>query len=390
MTSDASVGSGGGEPVRKAAAAWLRELEDQRMRRSLSPVPDGVVNLCSNDYLGLVVDQAWQEELRSNLAEPAGAGASRLLGGEHRIYAELEGAFSQFKGTEASLFFSSGYLANEAVVQTLARLDVHFFSDRFNHASIIDGCRLARLDRHRLTVVPHRDIDAFVDALKHSRASRRVILTESIFSMDGDAADLRRLSDVAREYDALLVVDEAHAIGVFGRSGRGWIDEQGLSAQQIVTVNPLGKAWGLQGAIVSGPQWFREALINAARPFIYTTGPSPWLAGAALWTLKRMPEWDDRRWRVRTLATRLRESLRRGNWDVDEGDCPTVPIIVGSAAAALDLSQHLLEAGFFCRAIRPPTVPEGTCRVRISLTAAVTDAQLERLVDAILVWRSRT
>ncbi len=390
MTSDASVGSDGGEPVRRAAAAWLQELEDQRMRRSLSPVPDGVLNLCSNDYLGLVADQAWQEELRSSLVEPAGAGASRLLGGEHHIYAELEEAFSQFKGTEASLFFSSGYLANAAVVQTLARLDVHFFSDRLNHASIIDGCRLARLDRDRLTVVPHRDIDAFVDALKDSRASRRVILTESIFSMDGDAADLRKLCDVAGEYEALLVVDEAHAIGVFGRGGRGWLDEQGLPAGEIVTVNPLGKAWGLQGATVSGPRWFREALINAARPFIYTTGPSPWLAGAALLTLRRMPHWDDRRRRVRELAGRLRESLRCGNGDVGGGDSPIIPIIVGSAAAALDLSRHLLEAGFFCRAVRPPTVPEGTCRVRISLTAAVTDDQLECLVDAIRGWRPRT
>ena len=390
MTSSTHGRSGRlGEPLRKAAAAWLRELADQQMRRTLSPVPEGALNLCSNDYLGLVADEAWQEELRREVVERAGAGASRLLGGENRIYAEWEEGFSRFRGTEASLFFSSGYMANEAVVQTLARLDAHFFSDRLNHASLIDGCRMARLDRRHLTVFPHSDVDALARALKSSRPRRGVILTESIFSMDGDAADLRGLYEVASEHEALLVVDEAHAIGVFGRDGRGWMDELGLPASEVVTVNPLGKAWGVQGAIVSGPRWFREALINAARPFVYTTGPSPWLARAAWYTLQHMPRWVERRRRVRELAIRFRESLRDMNWEVGEGVSPIVPIVVGSASAALDLSQHLLDAGFFCRAIRPPTVPEGTCRVRISLTAAVTDAQVERLIESVRGWRPR-
>lgn len=379
----------GSGPLARAAQKRLADLRARCMLRTLTPVPAGAVNLCSNDYLGLLSDAAWQAELRRTIGRNAGAGASRLLGGEDPVFAELESAFSQFKDAPASLLFASGYAANESVVQALAGLDAHFFSDQLNHASIIDGCRLARLGRDRVHVFAHADLDQLRRQLNECPVPTKVIITESVFSMDGDWADLPALYELAQSHQALLVIDEAHAMGVWGRAGRGWIDHAGLSAAGVVSVNPLGKAWGLQGAIVSGPEWFRQLLINEARPFIYTTGCSPWLADAALQTLKRMPNWETRRCRVRELAEQLRRGLCEAGFATDINDSPIVPVIVGAATAALDLSRYLLERGFFCRPVRPPTVPEGTCRVRLSLTAAIRDEQLDRLLSAIVVWGGR-
>ncbi len=376
------------DPFRKRAEQLLGDIRQRRQERTLAPPPPGTVNLCSNDYLGLLSDQQWQSNLRSRLSRRAGAGASRLLAGELPIFAELEEAFSRFKGAESSLLFATGYAANEALVRTLARLEAHFFSDELNHASLIDGCRLARLSETNLTIYPHGDIAQLRTALESTPQPRKVILTESVFSMDGDTVDLAALHALARQHEALLVVDEAHAIGVFGSSGRGRIDDAGLEPADIVSVNTLGKAFALQGAIVSGPRWLRELLINTARPFIYSTGPSPWVAEAALYTLGELPNWDDRRDRVLQLADRVRCALRGAGFATGNSCSPIIPFIVGAADQALELADQLLQAGCYCRAIRPPTVPPGTCRIRLSLTAAVTDEQIDRLIETLAGWRS--
>ena len=377
---------GGWDDIRCRATQILEDLHARDEHRSLEPAPNDLINLCSNDYLGLTRHTEWQSYLRRQIKGKMGAGASRLLGGDAAIFSQVETEFSQFKSAESSLFFGSGYAANESVIQTLARLEPHFFSDAWNHASIIDGFRVARIPESQRTVFRHADFEQLESRLSASESPINVIITESLFSMDGDTADLHRFLELARQYRAILVVDEAHALGVLGCDGRGAIDAAGLDHHEIISVNTLGKALGAQGAFVAGPSWFREMLINFARPFIFSTAPSPWLAEAIGLVLQQLPKLERRRERLRSMASLVLQQLQAAGLDTGESNSHIIPVIVGAASEALHLAQHLKGAGFFIRAIRPPTVAPHSSRIRISLTADLQQSDARRLVEAICQW----
>ena len=336
--------------------------------------------LCSNNYLGLANHPA----LAAAAAEAArrygvGAGASRLISGSLAIHRDLEARLARFKHTEAAVLFPTGYHANLGAITALVGKDDAVFSDRLNHASIIDGCRLSGAAVH---VYPHADVDALAALLRRHPARRRLVVTDSVFSMDGDHAPLGAIAAVAAEHGALLMVDEAHATGVEGPTGAGLVEALGLGAAIDVQMGTLGKALGAAGAFVAGSARLVDLLVNRARSLIYTTAlPPPVVAAvdAALDVVAREPE---RRARLASLANRLRERLRTVGFTVPDGSGPIIPVIAGTSERALAWSRGLLEHGVFVQAIRPPTVPPGTARLRVTLMATHTDEDVEHAVAA--------
>lgn len=361
----------------------LRELSPQTPEIS-SPLVAGHLDLTHNDYLGLRVNPTFHRRAVDAVSFlPPGAGASRLLGGEHPIFSQLESAFSEFIGTEASLFFNSGFAANEAVATCLAMEGIEFFSDELNHASIIDGLRLARISKHQRHIYPHLDITALESMLNHSRADVNIIYTESVFSMDGDVAPLDQLYDLCQIYRGVLVVDEAHAIGIAGRNGRGLVDKLLPPNSQLICIHTCGKALGVQGAFVSGPVWFRELLINKARSFIYSTAPSPWSAAAVLESLSMVRLMESERAHLKQIAADLRENLRASGINIGGSVTQIIPVIIGSELSALNLQVSLVSQGILTKAIRPPTVPEGSCRIRLSLNSMLTREHIDFVVTTL-------
>lgn len=354
------------------AHGQLRTLRANHYRQS------GVIDLSHNDYLGLRSDQEWQTKVWQGCRElPVGSGGSRLLGGEFTIFQNLEIQFAQFKGAEGALFFPSGYAANISCLAALAvqLADTHFFSDQLNHASIIDGFRLAKIGREKRTIYRHLDLTDLERGLQASRAKINVIVTESLFSMDGDICDLKRLLDLAREYRGILLIDEAHAVGVRGEEGAGLIAEKKLHHADFISVNTCGKALGVAGAFVCGPAWFVRYLINMARHFIYTTAPSPWLALALQKSIDHVKMLTGRRQTLADYASRLRKELglkMGATWS------HIVPLIAADSRQALRWSDFLATQGIIVRAIRPPTVP--TARLRLSLHAGLQPHELEKLL----------
>jgi len=332
-----------------------RELRTIESAQGPKVTLDGreVLLLCSNDYLGLAGDQRVRDAAAETAARwGAGAGASPLVSGHMGIHAELEARLAELKGTEACVLFGSGFLANTGVIAALAT-DGVVASDELNHASIVDGCRLARA---RTLVYPHGEIPQGAD----------VIVTDAVFSMDGDVAPLEALVETG----ARVIVDEAHATGVIGPQGRGLVHELGLS-REVITVGTLGKALGSYGAFVCCDARTADHLINRARTLIYSTALPPPSIGAALRALELMDA---------TLVGRLHENARvlRRALGVEVSGMPIVPLVYGEPEAALARSRHALEHGIFAQAIRPPTVPEGTSRLRLVATAAHDPADLER------------
>ncbi len=311
--------------------------------------------------------------------EVTGAGASRLVAGEHLAHGEAEREIAAWLRCPASLLFSSGYAANLGAIAALAHRDDVIVSDALNHASIIDGSRLSGA---RVVVVPHRDIAAVERALvEASRARARWVVTESYFSMDGDIPDLRSLRTLCDAHDAALYVDEAHAVGVFGPEGRGLCAEVGVVPD--VLVGTFGKALGLQGAFVAGSEILRSYLWNRARSFVFSTGISPALSSRIRANVRRVIADDPARQRVHRVASRLREALRSAGVTVpSDARGPVLPWLVGAPSAALALSTQLREHGILVQAIRPPTVPPNTARLRITATASLTELDVERSVAA--------
>lgn len=337
------------------------------------------IDLGSNDYLGY----ALTGRLRSAAIEAAGrswagASASRLISGQHSEHDALERAVADWLRVPAALTFSSGWAANVGTLSALVRPDDLVVSDAWNHASLIDGCRLSRA---RVQVVAHLDVDAVRGALRAApRVGRRWVVTESYFSMDGDVADLAALRDVCDEYDAALYVDEAHAVGAVGPEGRGL-----AAAAEVVPdvlVGTFGKAFGAQGAFVAGSAPLREYLWNRARSFVFSTGASPLSAAIAQAALSMVRADDASRARLATVAARLRAALP-GVASVGRSVGAIIPVVVGEPAAALGLSNALGVRGIDVRAIRPPTVPVGTSRLRIAASAGYDDAALERIEQAL-------
>lgn len=344
-----------------------------------------LVNFASNDYLNLAADpRLARASARAARRYGCGAGASSLVSGYLPHLRSLERALANWEGTESALVFASGYVANLALITALANQDDVIFSDELNHASLIDGCRLSRASTH---VYPHRDVNHLADLLKKEggKGRHRFIVTDTVFSMEGDLAPLTDLLDLAERNDCLVIIDEAHATGVLGEEGQGLCSPTLVQAapDRIVKVGTLSKALGCQGGFVCGPKVLIQYLINFARPYIYSTALAPPLAAAARRAVTLMRKEPDRRRRLLNLADHLRQRLRETSWTVGDSHCQIVPIILGASIRAMKLSARLQKEGFLAPAIRPPSVPEGTARVRISLTAGHTKEDVDRLVDSL-------
>ena len=326
-----------------------------------------VLLLCSNNYLGLA-DHPRVRQAAAEAAERfgAGAGASRLISGSMSLHRELEGRLAAFEGSEAALLFGSGYLANTGVVAALAGRDEVVFSDELNHASIIDGCRLSRAETF---VYRHRDTDHLEWGLRRAGGRARLIVTDGVFSMDGDVAPLGELVALARLHQCMLVVDEAHGTGALGPGGRGAVAAAGLSGEVDVIVGTLGKALGGYGAYVCASRQIVELLVNTARPFIFSTAPPPPSVGAALAALSVLIARPGLVEQLRRNAATLREALATQGLATNGSRTQIVPVMVGDARRAVTLCERSLEGRVFAQAIRPPTVPKGSSRLRLTVMA---------------------
>jgi 8-amino-7-oxononanoate synthase len=339
----------------------------------------GPIDACSNDYLGYANGLVSRE---TSLGETSiGAGSSRLIHGTRPAHQTLESSLSKWVDQPAALLFASGYAANLGVIGALAQSGDLIVSDSLNHASIIDGCRLSRAE---VAVYRHADIGAVHDILRRESASRRCwVVTESYFSMDGDSPDLRTLRSLCDEHRAALVVDEAHALGVFGPNGAGLCRQHGF--QPDVLVGTFGKALGAQGAFMASSAVVRNWLWNRARSFVYSTALSPLLAAAVLRNLARAQQDEPGRVRLRNVSAELRHLLAGAGIKVMESSYgPIIPIMLGSPERALSATNHLISQGILVQAIRPPTVPPDSCRIRVTVNSTFSDEQVQRLAQSII------
>ncbi len=371
--------------IQDELAARLRELDSRSLRRTLTS-PAGR-DFSSNDYLGLASDPLIAERVRAALGAPAGAPSSRLLRGNTAEHVQLESRLAEFKGTEAALLFPSGYQANLAVISALVTPRDRVITDRLNHASIIDALKLAR---PRKVIVPHLDVTAIEGALMEPHANGRTFLiTESLFSMDGDIAPLDRYADLAETYDASLIVDDAHATGLYGKRGSGLAEHFAIERRALAIMSTFGKALGLHGAFVAGSRVFIDFLVNKARPFVFSTAPAPILVAAWEGSLDALAAGGDTKRRtVMSRADQLRARLREAGLDVGGSVGPIVPVILGESETALAVAADVQKAGFDVRAIRPPTVDPGTARLRISIHADHSESEIETLAKAVITATS--
>ncbi|WP_207004401.1 8-amino-7-oxononanoate synthase [Trinickia mobilis] len=367
-----------------------------RRRRRIAETPCGahmnvdgrdIVGFASNDYLGLAGHPALAAALAEGAARyGAGSGGSHLLGGHSRAHVQLEDDLAEFAGGFADaprgLSFSTGYMANLATLTALAGRGTTLFSDALNHASLIDGARLSRAD---VQIYPHNDAEALAAMLEASGAGVKVIVTDTVFSMDGDVAPLAALLALAERHGAWLVVDDAHGFGVLGPQGRGALSAAALRSPHLVYICTLGKAAGVAGACVIAHETVIEWLLQRARPYIFTTASPPAVAHAVSASIKIIAgeEGDARRAHLATLIERTRAMLKATRWQPVDSHTAVQPLIIGSNEAALAVAARLDEAGLWVPAIRPPTVPAGTSRLRVSLSAAHSHDDLARLETAL-------
>jgi 8-amino-7-oxononanoate synthase len=348
-----------------------------------------VINFSSNNYLGIANHPALAEAAKRAIDRyGCGSGASRLISGNMTLHEELENRLAAFKGTEAALIFNSGYQANTGIFSTLTGEADAILSDSLNHASIIDGCRLSRAET---VVYAHRDLARLESGLKQtSNARRKLIVTETIFSMDGDEAPLAEIVDLAEQYGAMVMVDEAHATGIFGTNGAGVVAKLGLGERVAVQMGTLGKALGGFGAYVAGSHALRELLINRCRSFIFTTSLPPAIMAMAIAAIDLIQTEPERRESLWSNCRALKDGLRRLSFSVGDGDSAILPLIIGDASRCMEFSERLLEKGIFAQGIRPPTVPPGTSRLRITVMASHTDAHIEKALDAFKQVKQET
>ena len=363
-------------------ASRLTELKRQSLGRELSVV--GGTDLCSNDYLGLSHDPRLKLAALQAMeqCEKISATGSRLLSGHDAVWDELETMFSCFAGTEAALYFNSGFAANTGLLSAILAPEDVVFSDALNHASLIDGIRLSRA---RKVIYPHGDLNFLEHELRrfteHSRA--RVIVTETIFSMDGDRSPLQEIFQLAARYGAEVIADEAHATGVCGPHGTGLLAELGLQEQALAIVHTCGKALASMGAFVCGSKVLKQFLVNHARSFIFSTAMPPYFAGQVKAALELASSMDAARQYLAGLASELRETLGSMGADYAASSSHIVPLVVGANQDALSLAASLQDQGFAVRAVRTPSVPPGTARLRLSLTAKLTRDDIERFTNAL-------
>jgi 8-amino-7-oxononanoate synthase len=365
----------------------LEEELDSLRRRSLYRYPEvgRGFQYSSNDYLGLSRHPDMVRAIVSALeaSDRAASTGSRLLSGHVLAWERLEQGFSEYLNVESALFFTSGYSANTGLLTAILRKEDSVFSDAANHASLIDGIRLSGC---RKVVFPHLDLDFLEQAIRTNPAPQggRFIVVESIFSMDGDRAPIEDLVFLAERYDASLIVDEAHATGVVGPDGRGLIAASGVRSEAILaSIHTCGKALASSGAFVAGSKTLKEYLTNFARPFIYSTGLPPYMAAQVAAGIRLAANADLQRVRLDALANELRRGLREAGFDTGSSDTQIVPVLLGSNEKALETARQLRRSGFEVRAIRAPTVPEGTERLRLSVTSDLPEQAVEGLIDTL-------
>jgi 8-amino-7-oxononanoate synthase len=376
-------------------SSWLeRERERRRekaLERTLRPTEHPaepvsyrggkrLVNLSSNNYLGLAGHPALIEACARGAAAGAGSGSSRLVAGTDPQTIALEEKIASFKGSQAALLVGSGYLANVGVIAALCDRDSGVFLDRLDHASIVDGARLSggRVQRYR-----HLDLDHLDALLRESRSARKLIVTDSVFSMDGDTAPLEGLIELGERHGAMLLLDDAHGGGVFGVHGEGYAHELGLADRVDLTIGTFSKAFGVYGAYVSGGRELIDQLVSSCRTLIYSTALPPAVVSGIDVSIDLVREADDRRLALHAKSGRFRRRLTELGFGTGASSTQIVPAIVGSSERALELAQALEERGVLAVAIRPPTVPAGRARIRFSLMATHEDADLELALEAL-------
>jgi 8-amino-7-oxononanoate synthase len=382
----------------------LQQIDKQslRRRRRIADTPcaprvtvDGrdMLAFCSNDYLGLAAHPRLAEALREGAARyGVGSGASHLISGHSRAHALLEERLAEFMSphleSARALYFCTGYMANLAVLTALAGKDADLFSESLNHASLIDG---ARLSRSRVQVYPHGDTEALAALLKASTAKTKVVVTDSVFSMDGDLAPLPALLALCEQHGAWLVVDDAHGFGVLGAHGRGALEHFGLRSPNLVYMGTLGKAAGVGGAFVAAHATVIEWLVQRARPYIYTTAAAPALAHALLTSIDLISgdEGGARRAHLQALIVQVRMGLELKRWQLFPSNTAVQPVIIGQNEEAMCVSAALYEQGLWVPAIRPPTVPPNTARLRLTLSAAHTMHDVDQVTAAINALEAR-
>ncbi len=346
-----------------AALPWLRR--------------DGhkLLNLASNNYLGIAGLQEFNEKT-ARLADthPLGATASRLIIGNHPLYEAAEYQLSKWKKSEASLIFGSGYMANVGIISALLTRNDAVFSDRLNHASIVDGCQLSRADHFRFR---HNDLNHLESLLKKSTHKRKLIVVDALFSMDGDKANLVDLVTLKERYGAILMVDEAHSGGVYGKNGSGLVEEMGLTEQVEIQMGTFSKALGSYGGYVTGSKVLIDYLINHARSMIFTTGLPPYIIASQIAALQIVQEQPWRREKVLKLGEQLRQQLLKLDFDLCSSESYIVPVLIGENQQVINVSNALQKLGIAAIAVRPPTVPKGEGRIRLTVTAMHTEADID-------------
>lgn len=367
-----------------------RQADGLLRKRRLLESPQGphlevdgrsVLSFCSNDYLGLANHTDLQSALQEGVSSAGvGSGASHLVTGHHRFHHALEEALARFVDLPAALLFSTGYMANLAAISGLMDRNDALFADKLNHASLNDGALLSRATLHRY---PHADLATLERLLASSSAPRKMVITDAVFSMDGDLAPLKELLDVCERHNAWLLIDDAHGFGVLGQQGQGCLNHFNLKSPRIIYMATLGKAAGVAGAFISGERVVIDYLIQNARTYIYTTAMPPALAAASLEALKLIEVSQDRRAHLHTLIAQLKSQLQLKRWRLINSSTPIQPLIIGSNDEAVRVSEHLLELGILVPAIRPPTVPKGSARLRISLSAAHKAEDVKRLAEVL-------
>lgn len=362
-----------------------RTAEARRIRVRRPLELDGLIDFGSNDYLGLRSHPDVLASLHhaSQLAGARwGAGASPVLSGYSAQHANFERALAEFSSTPAAIVFSSGFACHSGSVACLAGPGDLILSDQLNHASLIDGCRLSRAST---VIYPHADADFVCSYLQQHRHQfdKVLLLSESIFSMDGDAAPLVSLSEIAERYDTGLVVDEAHAVGIYGQRGGGLLEELQLQSHVLAKLGTLSKALGCVGGYVAGEEKLIDYLVNHCRSYLFSTAAPALVVLAAQRALQLLVNMQDERQSLRCTARLLRQRLHDLGLGSSIGDSPIIPVMVGSESRALALSRQLWERGIYVPAIRPPTVPEGTCRLRVSLSTSHTPQHIDQLVSAL-------
>ena len=375
------------DPLETRVAARLRAIRDGHLLRTLSP-PTGI-DLSSNDYLGL----ANHPQLKRAMIEAVerygcGSTGSRLLRGDRESFAAVERKFASFKGAERALYFSSGYLANLAVLTTFPEGGDVIFSDERNHASLIDAVRLSSANR---AVFAHNDVDALARLIQNrSGAGQAFVVTESLFSMDGDVPPLAEYASVCRSHGAILVVDEAHAVGLYGAGGSGLIEAHGIERDVCVSINTAGKALGVSGAFVAGPAWAIDYLIQRGRPFIFSTAPPPSIAAALDASLDIVMREPERRAQLADRVKYLRAALTGAGVALPDGSSQIIPIVLGDNDRSIAAADALQARGFDVRAIRPPSVAPGTARLRISVNVGLSEETLDQFAGALAVALAET